>query len=88
LKLAGGQQLLGTDSSVHVNFDTRKVAMIEPRHPMVLSAVLAKHDTGSAGVVPTTKYDAALGEARPDSTPEAPASAAMYAGSYDVPDRR
>jgi hypothetical protein len=61
--------------------------MIEPRHPMVLSAVLAKHDTGSAGVVTTTKYDAALGEARPDST-EAPASAAMYAGSYDVPDRR
>ena len=61
---AGSQQLIGIDCSVYVNFDTRQVAMIKPRHLVVLSAGTGEASSviTSTGIVPTTEYDAFLGE--------------------------
>jgi hypothetical protein len=60
----GSQQLIGVNRSVHVNFNTRQVAMIEPRHLVVLSAGTREAISviTSTGIVPTTEYDAFLGE--------------------------
>jgi len=56
--------LIGVDRSVYVYFDTRQVAMIEPRHLVVLSAGTREASSviTSTGIVPTTEYDAFLGE--------------------------
>ena len=56
--------MVGVDRSVYVNFDTRQVAMIEPRHPVVLSVGTGEASSviTSTGIVPTTEYDAFLGE--------------------------
>jgi hypothetical protein len=58
------QQLIGVDRSVYVNFDTRQIAMIEPRHIVVLSAGTreASSIVVSTGIVPPTEHDAFLGE--------------------------
>src|SRR5262245_7617465 len=62
--LGGSQQLIGVNRSVDVNFDTRQVAVIEPRHLVVLSASARKASSviTSTGIAPTTEYDAFLCE--------------------------
>ena len=56
--------MLSVDRSVYVDFDTRQVAMIEPRHLVVLSSGTREASSviTSTGIVPTTEYDAFLGE--------------------------
>lgn len=56
--------MIGVDRSVYVNFNARQIAMIEPRHFVVLSAGTREASSviTSTGIVPTTEYDAFLGE--------------------------
>ena len=57
--------MIGVDRSVYVNFDTRQVAVIEPRYFVEPSVDTCETRSviGSTDVVPTTEYDAFLGKA-------------------------